>query len=171
MQQLCSHQGRTQSKRRCGLCPTLICQFSLIVNIKICLNIFICPMFKTILVLPLFTPCFYKRRRNRDKKSMPKQWRLKLDTKQVHATTLSFPLFSASSSSLPFAFLQPSLTFFEFQAMDRKRKIASTLQQKDSLMSIKQEFQSLQRSNISLRPDPRKTQILVYKNTHYDSRE
>ena len=109
MQQLCSHQGRTQSKRRCGLCPTLICQFSLIVNIKICLNIFICPMFKTILVLPLFTPCFYKRRRNRDKKSMPKQWRLKSDAMERLCPLLfSLLLFSP----LPFAFLWPSLTFF-----------------------------------------------------------
>ena len=62
-------------------------------------------------------------------------------------------------------------SIYILQSLDRKRKIASTLQQKDSLMSIKQEFQSLQRSNISLRPDPRKTQILIYKNTHYDSRE
>lgn len=62
----------------------------------------------------LFTPCFYKRRRNRDKKSMPKQWRLKLDAMQ-QLCPLLFSLLLLSS--LPFAFLWPSLTFFEFQAL------------------------------------------------------
>lgn len=59
----------------------------------------------------LFTPCYYKRERNIDKKSMPKQWRLKLNAMQ-QLCPLLFSLLLLSS--LPFAFLWPSLTFLEF---------------------------------------------------------
>lgn len=63
-------------------------------------------------------------------------------------------------------------SIYILQFLDRKCKIVSTLQQKDhQCQSNKNVSLSNGVINISHRPDPTKTQILIHRNTHYDSRE